>query len=268
MNKGMADQPAASLPDVTEDDWYNSALTLIQPAKGFRATTDALLLAASVPNNCQHPIELGAGVGAALLPLATRLHNIPMTAVELDPMMVTLLRHNIERNGMQDRLTTHHHDALDLTPPWQGQHDVVLINPPYNDAASSRSDNPQRNTAMATQDLSKWVDAAARALAPKGRMVMISRADRLDELMAALAPSFGDISLRAIHPTAGALANRILLSARKHLASKVAILPPLVINGDDGALSPEMANISFERGAIDLIPQGRDVGKTRLPRQS
>ena len=264
----MTDEPAVRLPDVTEDNWYNSTLSLIQPAKGFRATTDALLLAASVPNNAQHPIELGAGLGAALLPLATRLPGIPITAVELDPVMVTLLRQNIARNGMQDRITTFHHDALDASPPWQGQHDVALINPPYNDAASSQSDNFFRKTSMATQDLSAWVDAAERALAPKGRAVIISRADRLDELMAALAPSFGDISLRAIHGNQDAPAKRILLTARKNLASKVAILPPLVMNGDDGALSSEMARISFERGAIDLIPEGRDVAKTRLPRQS
>lgn len=261
-----------AMPDLTKDGWLGGRLCLTQTAFGFRATTDALILAAAVPQNAMHPIELGAGVGAAVLALAARITDIPITAVELDPLSARLLAQNVADNSFSTRINVITANAHQASPPWQGQHDVVFINPPYNDAASSLSPDSNRRQSMAVDDFSgglgEWVKSSARALIPKGRLVLISRADQLDALMATLPPCFGDVSLRPIHPSLSRPAKRILLSARKDISGGVTMLPPLVINTDDGGLSDEMTMINIGGGAIEMIPAGRNVAKLRLPHHS
>ena len=45
---------------LTRDRWYDGNLWLTQPATGFRATSDAVMLAASVPDAADI-LELGVG---------------------------------------------------------------------------------------------------------------------------------------------------------------------------------------------------------------
>ncbi|MCE2517186.1 MAG: methyltransferase [Alphaproteobacteria bacterium] len=251
--------------DLTCDRWYDGSLTLRQPARGFRATTDAILLAAAIPLDVQHPLELGAGAGAVTIALAARLPKLPITAIERDPDMAALLARNAEDNGFSDRITIITSDALLAKAPWHGRHDLVLANPPYNDISSSLSANDHRKASMAAADLGAWVMASAGALAPKGRMVMISRADRLDEVLAALPPIFGDVSLRAIHSLPDAPASRVLITARKGISGALTMLPPLILRKDAENLTAEMDAISHHRAAIDLLPPGRNFGKVRLP---
>jgi tRNA1(Val) A37 N6-methylase TrmN6 len=251
--------------NISEDRWFDGNLTLMQPARGFRATTDAILLAAAIPPQVQHPIELGAGAGAVVLALAARLPTITMTAVELDPMLAVLLRQNVANNGFSERITPIEGDALAAEASWHGRHDLVFANPPYNDAQSSLSANVQRQAAMAADDLGAWVSAMARAVAPKGRMVMICRADRLDEVLAAMPPNFGDCSLRPVHTMPDIPASRVLVSARKSVEGTLCLLPPLLLREDDKTLTAEMTAISHHRGAINLLPRGRQFGKVLLP---
>jgi tRNA1(Val) A37 N6-methylase TrmN6 len=253
------------MPSLTQDSWYDDNIVISQPAKGFRATTDAILLAAAIPRDAQHVLELGAGVGAASLALATRLNGPRITAVERDEVMATLLEQNIADNNLSDRIKACCDDAFKPDPPWQGMHDLVMINPPYNDITSTLSGNESRLKAMAADDLTKWIEAAALALVPKGRLVMISRADRLDELISGAGRVFGDLSMRAVHTITGQPAKRVLISGRKGVEGPVTILPPLNIHAKPETLTKEMAAINRDKAAIDMIPPERDLAKLRLP---
>ncbi len=50
---------------------------------------------------------------------------------------------------------------------------------------------------------------------PKGRFLMIHRADRLPDILAALRGKAGDIGVCPVRPRAGDPAKRVLVSARK-----------------------------------------------------
>lgn len=238
------------------DIWYGGRLTLRQPVKGFKATTDALLLAAAIPQTAQHVLELGAGVGAASLALAARLEQVKVTAIECDEEIAALLAQNITDNEMSARVVAVTGDAFDVNPLWEGRHDLVMMNPPYNDHRSTLSDDEYRKAAMATDDLGRWIKAAAKGLAPKGRLVMISRADKLDEIMRGLTPDFGDISLKPIYTTTDDAAKRVLVSARKGVEGPLSIMPSLMLDQDEYALNG---------GGLDMIPKGRNVGRIKLP---
>ncbi len=269
----------AALPEVSCDDWYGGRLRLTQPKSGFRANLDAILLAAAVPVNAQYVLELGAGVGGAALALAARLPKVSVLAVERDPFIAKLLVKNISDNNLTDQVRAQEGDAFaagseqdpehnpkhNWANSWDGRHDVVMINPPYNDASSTLSDDAYRRDAMAEGDLVRWIKAAATGLVHKGRLVMISRADRLDDVMAGLTPIFGDISIRAIHTMAEKPAKRVLISARKGVEGPVVMLPPFVVGDSTGQDSDDMAAVNPGGGSIDMIPPGRQMAKLSLP---
>ena len=259
------------LPPLTSDAFYGGRIMLNQPEDGFRATSDALLLAAAVPSGYRRVLELGAGVGSASLALAARRageedgRGLHITAVERDPVITEILRLNITQNKMDDVITAHQGDALAVPSPWARQHDLVMINPPYNDVRSTLSESARRHDAMAADDMTAWIDAGYHGLADKGRLVMISRADRLDELIDGMQSKFGDLSMVAIHPGPDRPAKRVILSGRKGVDGPFHILPPFMMRDSADSESPAMRAISHDAARLEITPPGRDIGRVRLP---
>ena len=254
--------------ELSHDDWYDGSLKLWQPVKGLRATTDAVLLAAAVPERARAALELGAGTGAASLALARRLRHIRITAVEKDPLLAGLLARNIGENGLGERIEAVEADIFDAgtSGPWRGRFDHVFLNPPYNDAASSLSGNALRRGAMAEADLGRWVGLAAACLRPKGRMVLVSRSDRLPEILSGLERAgAGEVVALPVHSLAGQPAIRVLLAARKGVEGPMALLPPLVLGaGEAGRQTREMRAIGQRRAAIDMAHPARGPSRPGL----
>ncbi|XDZ66215.1 tRNA1(Val) (adenine(37)-N6)-methyltransferase [Alphaproteobacteria bacterium LSUCC0684] len=256
----------ASTP-LTRDSWYDGSLTLWQPRDGFRATTDAVLLAAAVDGAATHALELGAGGGAATLALARRCGEMRITAVERDPLMAGLLRRNIETNALTGRISALHADIFndEAAYAWREQHDHVYFNPPYNDAASTLSGDERRKASMAAENLNGWIRAGIRALVPRGQITLVSRADRLPEILVALeVEKTGSIVLRMVHAEAHLPAIRILVRARKGIAGRLEILPPLVMREGAETLTGKMKAISHHRDEISMTAPGRQYRKPRL----
>src|SRR2546429_5341090 len=87
--------------DLTEDAVLSGRLRLRQPRRGHRVGHDAILLAAAVPARAgETVVELGAGVGAAGLALASRVPGIRLTMVELVPRLAALAAENAQLNGV------------------------------------------------------------------------------------------------------------------------------------------------------------------------
>ena len=258
--------------DLTCDAICGGSVKLYQPKKGFRVGLDTILLAAAAEARAISMLELGAGAGGVSLIAASRLPDLPIKAVEIDPDMAGLLDRNINLNEKRHQITPICHDALDTAPPWAEQHDLVMINPPYHDASSTPSSSAQKAKAKSTENLAAWVDAAKTALAPKGRVVMITRADRFDDIVSALKPDFGDIAIKPIYArpamdgdaqSKSNMASRILISARLGVNGGAAMLTPLILykNAEGDALSPEMALIDQGKKDINMAIPGRDIGR-------
>ncbi|HEX5509497.1 MAG TPA: methyltransferase, partial [Pseudolabrys sp.] len=155
----------------TEDAVLGGRLRLRQPRKGHRFGHDAILLAAATPAYPgEHAVELGAGVGAAGLALASRVERLSVTLVEVDPLLARLAAENAATNGCGDRVNAVVADVarLDLAA---GSADRVLMNPPFNDPARQNvSPDAGRRLAHSTaaDTLTIWIEAAARLLRTGG----------------------------------------------------------------------------------------------------
>ena len=239
----------------TADRLLGGRLTLRQPAKGYRAAIDPVILAAAVTETDGRVLDAGCGVGAAALCLAARLDGCRVTGLEVQPELAALARENAAENGFAGRVEIVTGDLLD--PPdgiAGGSFDAVIANPPYLPAGQSAP--PDGSKAIANQEgeaaLESWVRFAGRVLKHKGRLTMIHRADRLDGLCAALYPAFGDMRLLPLWPRVGAGARRVIVQARKGVRSPAALLPGLVLHEEDGRFTAEAEAILRDGAALPL----------------
>src|SRR5512146_1504946 len=87
--------------EYTEDAFLGGRLRLRQPKSGHRAGHDAILLAAATAARPgDRVVELGAGIGAVGLALATRVEGIRLVLVEIDAALAGLARDNAVANAI------------------------------------------------------------------------------------------------------------------------------------------------------------------------
>jgi tRNA1(Val) A37 N6-methylase TrmN6 len=231
---------------ITEDAILGGRLRLRQPRRGHRVGHDAILLAAACPaRSGDTVVDLGAGVGAAGLAVAARVAGTMVTLVEIDPKLAALAGENALFNRLEARVRAL---ALDVTAPARtfaaaglAPDSVarVLMNPPFNDPARQRSSpDAARALAHAGQSvLAPWVKTALRLLRPRGTLTLIWRADGLADVLAALAPAFGAVAVKPVHPDPDKPAIRVLVTAVKASRAPLALMPPLVLADSAGRTS-------------------------------
>ena len=245
-------------PDLTRDAFLGGKLHLLQPRQGYRAGLDAVLLAACVQAEAgQTVLELGCGVGAAILCLNARVPGLTLTGVEVLPENAALA----ERNG-GDALEVVTADLADLPlHVRQRQFDHVLANPPYFDrTASISSGDPLRESAHGEHTpLHKWVQIAGKRLAPKGRVYFIHRAERLPDLNRALPADLGSVEVLPLAPRVGRAPEMIILRARKNGRGAFRLLNTFVMHqgvshGEDGedTYVPELRAVLRDGAALEF----------------
>lgn len=224
--------------ETTTDAVLGGRLVLRQPKRGHRAGHDAILLAAATPaRGSDRVVEFGAGVGTAGLAVAQRVAGIDLVLVEINPTLAALAWENTKANGLSATVhaldvgadAAHFLDA-DLGPD---SADVVLMNPPFNDAARQRApdDASKQRAHMASRNtLDVWTHAARRVLKSGGVLTMIWRADGLADVLAALGRGYGSLVLLPVHPDPASPAIRVLIRAIKGGRAPLRLLPALMLD--------------------------------------
>jgi tRNA1(Val) A37 N6-methylase TrmN6 len=255
----MPGEPAEQL---TDDAALGGRLRLLQPRRGHRFGHDAILLAAATPaQGGDRAADLGAGVGAAGLALASRVPGVRVTLVEIDARLAALAQENAGRNGFAASVDAVALDVAAASADFAaaglaaGSCDIVLMNPPFHDKALPASPDPRRRSAhsLKAADLADWVAAVERLLRPAGILTLIFRADGVPMLLDLLAGGFGAIALLPVHPKPGAAAIRVLLGAIKASRGPLAMWPGLVLAQADGTPTPQAEAVLRHGSALALI---------------
>ena len=244
--------------EITDDSLLGGRVRLLQPAKGHRAGTDAVLLAASAPvRPGERVVDVGAATGAVGLMVGMRVPDADYVFVERDPELADLCRRNAERMGLSFQVVRT--DVLDRVarrasglPPESADH--VLTNPPFLEEGQSRLSPDLRRAAahaLPAGGLDAWLSVCIGLLKPKGRLALIHRADRLADCLASLENRLGGLQIRMVHPQIDQPAIRFLLTGAKGSRAPLAIAPPLVLHGSDGRFTPEAE--ALHRGEATLF---------------
>jgi len=242
-------QTSEGAPTVEESTLLDGRVRLLQPLKGYRVAMDPIFLAAAVPLNGPGPVvrvlDAGAGTGAAALCLLARAApGVRVVGLEIDPGVAGLANRSAALNGWTERLDVVTGD-LCAPPPavTAAPFDVVMTNPPYMEHGTPPPD-PERARAHATAiPLERWIGVCLDRLRPKGRLVVIHRADRLDDLLAALHGRAGAVDVIPLWPGPDAAgtprpARRIIVRARLGVRGPATVWPGLVLHTPDGGHTP------------------------------
>ena len=91
--------------NITRDAFLGGALDILQPKNGYRAATDPVFLAASIPASAgQSVLELGCGVGVALLCLGKRISGLEISGLEIQEEYAELARQNAHANSIEAKI--------------------------------------------------------------------------------------------------------------------------------------------------------------------
>jgi len=226
---------------LTEDEFIGGKITVFQPAKGYRAGIDAVLLAATVDVKPGEKIlDLGSGVGTAGLCLMGREPEAKVTGLELQTVLYQIAQKNQQANQLQDRWSLVNGDLLHLPDDLPlGSFDQVMCNPPFMPKGTSHvSPDPIKllanNEGEAT--LRDWMLAALKLVKHKGPITIIHRADRLDEILSVFREKkAGAIEVCPLWPYEGQPAKRVIVRARRGISKPMIITAGHKLHETDGS---------------------------------
>jgi tRNA1(Val) A37 N6-methylase TrmN6 len=241
--------------ETSTDRFLGNRLHLIQPAQGYRAAIDPVLLAAAVPaREEQRVLDLGCGVGTAALCLAGRVAGACVHGLDLQPGLIALAIRNAAANGLAERVSFACGDLLEIK---DGRFDHVMANPPYLVREKATiSPNPIKALANVEGDakLADWVARAIAAVRDGGSVTFIHRADRAVELRECFARGLGALRLMPLAPRAGAAAKRVILRGVKGAVPGFVELEPWPLHAPDGAFTAATEAILRDAVALPLDP--------------
>lgn len=254
------DLPLAS--SLTADAFLGGALDVLQPAKGYRAGLDGVLLAAAVAAHTgQRVLDVGAGVGVVGLAVARRVHGARVTLVEREASLAALARQNIQRNALEERVDV---VAADIVRPLSelgelaaaaGTFDHAAANPPYHaEGHGTASEDPAKAGAhaMPAGSLERWLRFMAAMVRPGGTATLVHRADALKEILTSLEGRFGEAVILPLHPREGEPASRVLVQAIKGSRAALQLRQGLVLHEPRHGFRPEVEAILRDGAALAL----------------
>lgn len=218
------------------DAFLDGRLRLIQSARGYRFSVDAILLSEFViirPGDVV--VDLGSGCGiVALMLLATKKIK-RVLCLEIQAGLADQAARNAAINGFERKMSVILGDMRHL-PLSASIADAVVCNPPYRPARSGRT-NPDPEKAIARHEilvsLNDILRAAGRILKPKGRLTMVYPAERLADLMVRMRSyELEPKRMRVLYPSYEGEGKLVLVEAMRGGRGGLKILPPLMDQGD------------------------------------
>ena len=238
----------------TTDNFLGGKIKLRQPVDGYRATSDAVLLAAAIsPKKNQKVLDAGTGTGAVGLCLLARCPDISVTGIEIQPEMAALANANIVLNGLNEKMKITLADIRKkrIEGVETGSFDWVVTNPPFI-VDEQKSADPVRDIAHreAGCPLNEWIASCLRYVRARGYFAMINRADRLPEILSLLYGKLGAIKIVPVWTKEGDDAKRVIVIGRKGVRSPALLSNGVTLMSADGKRTAQAEKIMREGSAL------------------
>ena len=170
----------------------------------YNPTSDAVWLAAFVPDNVKTVLDVGIGTGGITLCMMTRNSNAHYTGIDISKEMLNVCRENMQLNNRNITLVNQDIFEWDTDKTF----DLVVTNPPYFKGT------PATHNAHHGIDIGKWIKKSAARVRPNGHICVISDALTTDIIISALkSKHFGDIQIFPLFSNKNH-AERVLIRAR------------------------------------------------------
>lgn len=230
------------------DDFLGGLVRLKQPKKGLRATSDTVLLAASVPNGATGSLlDMGCGSGIIALSIAKRAKGITALGVDIQEELINLAKENAALNGLSEKAEFQKADIKEKGLLKGVMFDYVVTNPPFYSESAEYTDT-SLTKAVAHHEknenfLAVWVDFAIKHLKPKGKFIMLHKADRLDDVLSLMSGRLGALTVKPLYSREDKPASRIIVSGVMNSKKALSIEPALIVHNADGSFTEQAESI-------------------------
>ena len=217
--------------------------------------TDAILLADfAAPKNSDNAIDLGSGCG--IIPFLWARSPAPghITALEMQPGAVSLMRESICRNAFETRISLIECDLREVEKhiPALHTYSLVTMNPPYFAPHSGyRSEN--RDVELARHQLTCTTEdviaCADKLLCYGGRVCICQKPEYVTDIMCTMRRyRIEPKRLRFVCGKAGKAPYLVLVEGKKGGKNGLKVMHELCVNNEDGSFSAEMIKIYGDYG--------------------
>lgn len=242
----------------TTDSIFSDTIKITQPKDGFRFGIDAILLASSVPQKGMRRIlDLGTGVGTALLGALYRVPSAHGLGIDINTDFLDLARMNGVQNGFHDRIRFLGHDILSKPDPLKGElFDCVMTNPPFYDAdhATASADHATaRAKNISMNDLKSWLTYGLAKTTSGGIMIALITPHFLALTLGLLNDHLGDLRVFPVWSKTGQPAKRLLIAGKKGVKGSTLLLPGLVMHTQTGEYTKEAHAVLKEAAPLTLF---------------
>lgn len=188
----------------------------------YNPTSDAVWLAAFVPNGIKTLLDVGIGTGGVALCVHAHTPDVKITGLDISDEMLNDCRKNAELNNVNiDLINSDINDFSTST-----NFDCVATNPPYFNGT------PAKHNAHHNADITNWVKKSTSRVKPGGYFCIISDALVVDKIVSVLNDKhFGNIQ---IFPLFGAKnsAERVLIRAKQGIKTGLTLFSGTSMNND------------------------------------
>ncbi len=228
------------------DDLERNGLMLIQNKNGYKFSTDSVLLSdfATIKKSGTF-VELCSGSGVVSILFNSKNNAKKGFMIELDPSASEMSKRTLSYNNITniEAVNVCIKDCVKLIGHEIA--DTVMVNPPYFDSGMiSKNEAISVARHQLTLSLDDISQTASKLLKYGGKFYMINPSSKLVEIFCSLKKyNLEPKKLRVVYPKKSKAPNVVLIEAVKGGGLGLQILPPLVLNNEDGTETEELKSI-------------------------
>lgn len=200
---------------ISLDNFLDGKIKIYQPIKGYRAGTDAVLLAASIKTFKGYKIlDIGSGAGTISFCLSFRCPGIEITGIEKNENYFFLSEKSLKLNKFKSKIKFFNED---LSKFKNKKFNIVVSNPPwYPKNSTYKSTNKMINEARVESiPLKKWITYVSNILRYNGEYYTIFPYRRIEEIKKILKMYFNIIKIYPLASFENVAPNRAIIYAKK-----------------------------------------------------
>ena len=226
----------------------NKNLKIIQRSDYFNFSIDSLLISefVNIQKNTKKILDLGTGNAAIPLFLSKKT-SARIYGIEIQEISYNLALKNININNLNDQIYIIYDNMKNYLKYFnKGFFDIIISNPPFfkiNENVNFLNNLEQLSIARheVEIDLDELIKISSELVKDRGYFYLVHRADRLSEILNILQKyKFEAKKIKFCYTTKYKNAKILLIEAIKNGKSGLTILPPLIINRENGEYTDEV----------------------------
>ena len=231
------------------DSLQRNGYSIIQNSTRFCFGMDAVLLTEFVNlKKGDRVIDLCTGTGVIPILLCAKSQAEHFEAVEIQEETADMAKRSVILNNLEDRIDVKCEDLNNLKSVFENaSFDAVTVNPPYMIPGKALV-NPDESKAIARHEikctLKDVLSESSRLLKNGGKLFMVHKPERLDEIIVAMKEvRLEPKRLRIVYPRIDSKPNMILIEGAKCANAGMIVEKPLIIYDESGKYTREVAKI-------------------------